>query len=159
MEVFLSSLGFDVWMSAVNGLPRNVIPPCGSKDERSCICNEEAMKAIVSGLTGDVPSQVDRCKSAKILWDRLKKLYENEPCTTESTSKSEKRFATDTCANDKGNSNCCSCNDDEETHLFMAHETDIEDHTSKGDNINRSHRYDVFDNKEEEGDKVNRYSR
>ncbi|XP_059066136.1 uncharacterized protein LOC131857502 [Cryptomeria japonica] len=43
-----------------------------------------------------------------------------------------------------------SCNGDKETRLFMAHETDIESHSSKGDNAGRSHWYDVFDNDTEE---------
>ncbi|XP_059073373.1 uncharacterized protein LOC131874146 [Cryptomeria japonica] len=45
----------------------------------------------------------------------------------------------------------------------MAHEIDIDNHISKGDNVDRSHQYDVFssDNEEdeEEGDKVERSSR
>lgn len=44
----------------------------------------------------------------------------------------------------------------------MAHELGIENHTSKEDNIDRSYRFDVFDNdtkeEEEEGDKVDRIS-
>lgn len=56
MEVYLSTLGFDVWMSVVNGLPRNVCPPTVFEEERRCMCNEEAMKAIFSGLTDDVSS-------------------------------------------------------------------------------------------------------
>lgn len=95
----------------------------------------------------------------KSLWDRLKKLYGNEPCTTKSTFVSENNFATYICADDKGSSNCCSCNVTKETHLFMAHEIDIENHRSKRDNADRSHRYDVFDSdtkkEEEEGEKVN----
>lgn len=72
---------------------------------------------------------MDRCKSEKSLWDKMKSLYGNEPYTTESTCESEKNFTTNLCADDRGSSNCCNCNVDEETHLFMAHEIDIDCHT------------------------------
>lgn len=82
--------------------------------------------------------------------------------TTESICESEKNNATETCADDRGRLDCCSSNGGEETHLFMAHEIDIENHTSKGDNADRSHWYDVFgsnnEEDEEEGDKVDRSS-
>lgn len=144
-------------MVVVNGIPRNVSPPTSPEEERRCKCNDEAMKAIFYGLTGDVPTQVDKCKSAKILWNRLKKLYRNELDTTESTCESENNNAIDTCADDRASLECCSSLGDVETHLFMAHETDIEDHTSKRGNAKTSHQYDVFDSdtdKEEEDAKV-----
>lgn len=51
MEVYLSSLGFDVWMSLVNGCPSKVNPPTSPEEKRRNECNDEAMKAILSGLS------------------------------------------------------------------------------------------------------------
>lgn len=67
MEVYLSSLGFDVWMLVVNGCPSKVSPPIDSAEERRNWCNNVAMKAILTGLSGDVSSQVDKCILAKSL--------------------------------------------------------------------------------------------
>lgn len=144
MELYLSSLGYDVQMSVVNGLSSPASPPISPGIERRYECNVEEMKAILSRLSDDVSSHVEKCKSAKILWDRLKKLYGEEPCTAGSDFGSKKIYTKDECAVDKSRSvNCCNSNE-EETHLFMAHATQSEMHTSKSDHVDQSQRQDVF---------------
>lgn len=56
MEVYLSFLGFDVWISIVNGCPSKVSPSTDPKEERRNKCNDESMETILSGLSGDVSS-------------------------------------------------------------------------------------------------------
>lgn len=56
MEVYLFSLGFDVWMLAVNGLSSPISPPASPNAERRYEWNTEAMKVILSGLLDDVSS-------------------------------------------------------------------------------------------------------
>lgn len=83
MEVYLSYVGFDVWMSIINGCPSKVSPPTDSDAERRNQCHEVAIKAILYGLIDDVSYQVDKCRFSKSLCDRFKKLYGNEPTTVE----------------------------------------------------------------------------
>lgn len=114
MEVYLSSLGFDVWMSVVNGLSSLVSPPSGPNLVRKYECNSKEMKAIFNGLSSDVSSQVDKYKLTKSLWDRLKKLYGNEPTTTELVYGNKKRNVTHEHTDDGSRSVSCRGNDEEE---------------------------------------------
>lgn len=79
--------------------------------------NTEATKSILSGLFDDVSSKVDICKSAKILWDTLKKLYGNEPSTTKPVCERKKRNGTH--------------EDEEETHLLVSSLIEVEHLTDR----------------------------
>lgn len=97
------------------------------------------MKAILCGLTNDVSSQVDRCKTTKNLWERLKKLYGNEPTIAEPASDDLLRKASHVSTDDEGRSASRFNNDDEGTHLFMAQESKDERHTSENDHAEHSY--------------------
>lgn len=116
-------------MSVVNGCLGKVNPPTGPKEERRKICNDEAMEAILSGISSDVFSQVDRCRSPKSLWEILKKLYGNEPCSAKLVCGNKKRNEAHVFADDEGRSISNNKNDEEETHLFMDQELEEERHT------------------------------
>lgn len=112
------------------------------------------MKAIFSGLTDDVSSQVDKWKSAKSLWGRMKNLYGNDPCVAKSDCGSMKNNKVDTCGSIDSRSVSCYSFDKEETHPFMAKETKSEVHTSKCGKADRSHQQDVFGSDDEDEAKV-----
>ncbi|XP_059067654.1 uncharacterized protein LOC131858432 [Cryptomeria japonica] len=81
------------------------------------------MKAILSGLSSDVSSKMDKCKFSKSLWDRLKKLYGNGPSTVELICVSKKRIEAHEHEDDESRLVNYYSNDEVETHLFMAQET------------------------------------
>lgn len=93
----------------------------------------------------------------KILWERLKKLYGNEPTTAEPTCDDMMRNASHESTYDEGRSTS-SYNIDEGTHLFMAQESEGERHTSENDHPDHFYRRDVFgsdsEGEEEEEEKV-----
>lgn len=91
MEVYLSVLGYDVWMFVVNGYSTPTSPHVDPEAKIIYDCNAEAMKAILSGLSEDVSSNLEICKYEKRIWDGLKKLYGDEPCTTMSDSECKKK--------------------------------------------------------------------
>lgn len=87
---------------------------------------------------------MDICISTKSLWDRLKKLYGNEPCTVEPVCGNKKMNEAYVFVDDEGKSVSSSRNYEEETHLFMAQELEDERHTSESNHIDHSYRQDVF---------------
>lgn len=97
---------------------------------------------------------MDRCKTTKSLWVRLKKLYENEPCTIELDCGSMKDNNIDTCESVDSRLVSYYSFDEEETHLFMEKETKSDVHTSECDKVDRSHQEDMFGNDDEDEAKV-----
>lgn len=75
----------------------------------------------------------------KILWDKLKKLYGNEPCTTILVCGNEMNNVFDTSIDDEGRSISSYSNDDEGTHLFMAQESEDKKNTSENDHAKHSY--------------------
>lgn len=141
-------------MLVQNGYSIPASPPTHPKEKREYECNVGAMNAILSGLLDTVSSKVDRCKSTKSLWDRLKKLYGNEPTTAGSDCESKKNNETKKCVNYKGKS-VSSCNkDDNESQSFMVQETQDEERTSCCDTISSSCGQGFFrsDGDEDDGD-------
>lgn len=102
------------------------------------------MKAILCGLTVDVSSQVDKCRSTKSLWYRLKKLYGNKPTTAEPTCDDRIRNASHVFVDDERRSASSRSIDEEGTHLFMAQKSEDERHTSENDHTDHPYRQDVF---------------
>lgn len=156
MEIYLSSLGFDIRMSVVNGYPSKVSPPTGPEAKRRNGCNVETINVILNGLSGDISSQVNRCKSTKSLWGRLKKLYGNELTTAEPVCEEKMRNVTHVSVDDEGRSVSNNNNNEEVNHLFMAQESEDERHTSQSDHADQSYQQDVFgsDTEDEEGDEA-----
>lgn len=136
-------------MSVVNGLPSKFSPPTDSNAEKRNQCNDVAMKVILCGLSDDVSSQLDRCRSTKSLWDKLKKLYRNEPTTTKPICEEKMRNVTHAFADDEGISVSSHNGDEEGTHLFMAQESKDERYTTKNDHADHSYWRDVFGNDSE----------
>lgn len=99
---------------------------------------------------------MDKCKTTKILWERLKKFYGNELTTEELTCEGKMRNTSHVDEDDEDRS-ASSCNIDEKgTHLFIAQESEEEDHTCESVRENRSHWQDVFGSDDEgEEDKEN----
>lgn len=56
IEVYLFSLGYDIWMLVINGLSRSDSSPTDLEAKRRSKCNVEAMNSILSGLPSDVSS-------------------------------------------------------------------------------------------------------
>lgn len=82
---------------------------------------------------------MDRCRSSKSLWDRLKKLYGNEPCIVELVCGNKKRNEAHVSADDEGRSVSSNRNDEEETHLFMDQELEDERYTSESNHAYHSY--------------------
>lgn len=133
MEAHLFALGYDVWMSVKNGYT-SPTTPTKPEAKREYECNVEAKKIILSGLLDVVSSKVKKCKLEKIIWDRLKRIYGEEPSTTRLDCEKKKNNGEVKCEDDKRRSVSCSSKNKEETHLFMAHEVQNEKKTSKCEN-------------------------
>ncbi|XP_059067467.1 uncharacterized protein LOC131858290 [Cryptomeria japonica] len=89
-------------------------------------------------------------RSAKILWERLKKIYGNDPTTAGSSCEDKKNNGANSCVGIEGRLDSCKHDDEEETHLFMEQETKSEENTSNCDKAGRSYWQDVLGSDEED---------
>lgn len=137
MEVYLSVLGYDIWKFVINGYFVHASPPIDPESKRRYQCNSKSMKAILNGLLDIVSSEVDRCKSAKSLWDRLKKLYGEEP--TIIGSDCEKIYEANKCEVDKCRLVSCCSEDKNGSHLLMPQGTQDAERTSFYDSVSQSY--------------------
>lgn len=117
-EVYLSSLGYDVWISVMDGYSVFVTPPTNPNVKREYECNVEAKKVILNGLPDIVSSKVKKCKFAKDIWNRLKKIYGEEPSNAGSYCRRKKNKGADKYVDDESGSISCYYKDEKETHLF-----------------------------------------
>lgn len=109
-------------MSIKNGYTIPGTLPTDPNAKRKYDNNVEAKNIILSGLSDTISLKFKNCKSAKDIWGRLRKIYDEVPSTARSDSRRKKKKGARKCADDKIRSNS-SCNKDEKaTHLFMAQE-------------------------------------
>lgn len=98
-------------------------------------------------------SKVNECKSAKRLWDRLKKIYGEEPTTTRLDYGLNKNKDANNCANDKRRSISCCSRDEKKNHMLMAQEIQNEEKTSECESGSHSNNQILFgSDNEDEGD-------
>lgn len=135
MEVYLSTLGYDIWKSVINGYFVSASPPIDPKAKIRYECNAKSMKAILNWLSNTVSLKVYRCKSTKSLWDRLKKLYGEEPTITGLDYERKKIYEAIKFEADKCRPVSCCNEDKNESHLFMAQGTQDEERTSCCDSV------------------------
>ncbi|KAJ4975863.1 hypothetical protein NE237_000969 [Protea cynaroides] len=78
MEIYIGSLGFDVWASIENGYtPHDTNAPT-IVDKKNFENNRKALNAIQGGLTNSELAKVMDCKTTKEVWDRLINIYEGD---------------------------------------------------------------------------------
>lgn len=104
MEVYFSSLGYDVLMSIKNGYSVPTTPPTQPNTKIKYERNVEAKKVYLSGLSESVSLKVKKCKSIKDIWNRLKKIYGEESGIVGSNCERKKNKGAGKCANDKSSS-------------------------------------------------------
>lgn len=78
METYISSLGFDVLMSAKNGYTIPSVPPTDRDAKKEYENNAKAKHAILSGLSDNEFVKVMHSASAKETWDKLQRLFEGD---------------------------------------------------------------------------------
>ncbi|KAJ4977690.1 hypothetical protein NE237_008470 [Protea cynaroides] len=78
MEIYMGSLGFDVWAAVEIGYtPHDTVTPSAT-DKKNFENNRKALNVIQGGLTNSELSKVMDCKTAKEVWDRLINIYEGD---------------------------------------------------------------------------------
>ncbi|XP_057815069.1 uncharacterized protein LOC131028748 [Cryptomeria japonica] len=77
METYLSSIGYDVWMSIKNGY---TVPstPTDLNTKKEYENNVKEKPATLSGLSDTEFVKVMQCKSSKETWDKLQRIYEGD---------------------------------------------------------------------------------
>lgn len=88
-------------MRVKNGYTIPTIPPTDSDARKKYECNVEAKNVILSGLFNIESLKVKKRKSAKDIWDRLKKIYGEEPWTAKSDYGRKKKKGSIKCTDDK----------------------------------------------------------
>lgn len=78
MKTNLMSLGFDVWMSIVNGSIIPSTPPIDADGKKAFESITKAMNAILCGLSETKFVKVMQCDTAKDMWEKLQKSYEGD---------------------------------------------------------------------------------
>ena len=80
MKSFLQEKGLEIWEIVKNGfmLPEDMEEPTYPTERRKFVQNSKAMCAILGGLTGTDFVKVMHYKSAKEIWDKIKKIYEGD---------------------------------------------------------------------------------
>ena len=78
MEVYLQSLGVDIWQSVENGYNAPKTAPVDIVDRRLYEYNARARNAILCGLEDSEFTKVVQCNSTKEIWDKLKIIYEGD---------------------------------------------------------------------------------
>ncbi|GLJ07858.1 hypothetical protein SUGI_0075690 [Cryptomeria japonica] len=78
METYISSLGFDVWMSVKNGYVVPNAPPTNLDAKKKYENNAKAKHAILSGLSGNGFVKVVHCVLEKGTWDIFQRLFEGD---------------------------------------------------------------------------------
>ncbi|XP_059075388.1 uncharacterized protein LOC131875319 [Cryptomeria japonica] len=78
METYLSSLGFDVWMSVKNGYTVPQVPPTNLDVKREHENNAKAKNTILSDMSDTEFVKVMQYTSIKETWDKLQSIYEGD---------------------------------------------------------------------------------
>ena len=80
MKLFLQSQGLEIWEIVKNGftMPEDMEEPTDPTERRKFVQNSKSMCAILGGLTGTNFVKFMHCKSAKEIWDKLKKVYKRD---------------------------------------------------------------------------------
>lgn len=78
MKSYLLSFGFDIWKYIVGRYIEPSTPPTNATGKSLVENNKKEKKTILCGLTNSVFTKVIHCKSAKELWEKLKKIYEGD---------------------------------------------------------------------------------
>ena len=78
MQSYLGSLGYDVWVSVLNGYTEPEGGPVDSEAKKAYCYNQKAVNAIFSALDKSMMAKVMDCDSAKDIWGRLKSIYERD---------------------------------------------------------------------------------
>lgn len=78
MKTYIMSLGFDVYMSLVNGYTPPSQPPTDPDGKRAFENNAKAMNAILCGLSEFEFVKVMHCESAQTMWEKLQNAYERD---------------------------------------------------------------------------------
>jgi hypothetical protein len=76
MKSYLMALGFDVWISVVNGYTAPTTAPSQVVAKKLYNYNSRVVNAILGGLANSIFVKVTHCKSTKEIWDKLKIIYE-----------------------------------------------------------------------------------
>jgi len=79
IQTYLTSLGADIWISIVNGQKVMKNTPTDPDEKKLMSCNSKARHVILSGLTTIFSNKVMDCSTAKVVWDKLKIIYEGNP--------------------------------------------------------------------------------
>lgn len=72
------SLGFDVWMSLVNGYTPPSNPPTDTDGKKAFENNAKTMNAILCGLSESVFVKVMHCESTQAMWEKLPNAYKGD---------------------------------------------------------------------------------
>ncbi|XP_057821105.2 uncharacterized protein LOC131033831 [Cryptomeria japonica] len=78
IKAYIMSLGFDVWMSIVNGYTLPSQPPTDLDGKRAFESNAKTMNAILCGLSESKFVKVTHCESAQTMWEKLQNFCEGD---------------------------------------------------------------------------------
>ena len=78
MDVYLQSLGVDIWNSLVNGNINLETTPTEPIDRRLYEYNVNARNAILFGLENIEYTKFMQCTLAKEIWDKMRSIYEGD---------------------------------------------------------------------------------
>lgn len=78
MQTYISSLGFDVWMSVKNGYTFPSVPPTDRDAKKGYENNVKAKHVILSGLSNNEFVKLMHCASTKETWDKMQRLFEGD---------------------------------------------------------------------------------
>jgi len=81
MNNFLMAQGFKVWESMVTGST--------IEEEESNVHNSIALKEILSGLPNPIKTKLEKCSSAKDMWDKLQDLHSKGALTMTSNKEDD----------------------------------------------------------------------
>ena len=78
MQIYLSSLSYDIQEAFVNGYATPSTPPIDPANKKFCKGDSKAKNAIMCGLADSEIVKIMGCKSAKEMWEKLKSIHEGD---------------------------------------------------------------------------------
>jgi hypothetical protein len=78
MKTYIRAQGFEIWQSIVDGYIVPVVPPANDKIVKLGKNNSKATNSLLNCLNEIVFTKVSHCKSTKVIWDKLRNIYEGD---------------------------------------------------------------------------------
>jgi hypothetical protein len=76
MKTYIEEHGFEIWQSIVDGYIAPAVPSTNDKAVKLGQNNFKVTNALLNGLGESVFTKVAHCKSVKVIWDKLRNIYE-----------------------------------------------------------------------------------